>query len=100
MKTKKGFKLKVTVFDGKEDCLRALGERVRHAKTDEEIYKIFCIRIEILILYGEDLKALRLLEECIGYYKSVDMTQTVSKLLELKKTVITREEFVNIKDAE
>jgi hypothetical protein len=100
MKTKKGFKPRIIVFNGKGDCLRALGERVRHAKTDEEVYKIFCIRIEILMLYGEGVEALRLLEECIGYYKSVDKIQTVSKLLELKKTVITREELVNIKEAE
>lgn len=36
MKTKKGFKPRITVFSGKEDCLRALSERVRHAKTDEK----------------------------------------------------------------
>jgi hypothetical protein len=88
MKSKKGFKLKITVFDGKGDCLRALGERVRHAKTDEEVYKIFCIRIEILMLYGEGVEALRLLEDCLKYYMHVGDIKTVERLTELKKSII------------
>jgi hypothetical protein len=87
MKTRKGFKLKITAFDGKSDCLRALGERVRHTKTDEEVYKILCIRIEILLLYREVSEALRLLEDCLKYYVYVGDMQTIARLTELKKSI-------------
>lgn len=75
-------------LDNKEACLQALGQCVRHTKTDEEIYKIFCFRIKILVLYGEGLEALPILEHCIGYYKSIDNMQKVTELIKLKKSII------------
>lgn len=84
MNNRKGFKPKATVFSGKKDCLRALGERVGHAKTDEEVYKILCIRIEILMLYGDNSEALRLLEDCLKYYIYVGDLKAVERLIKIK----------------
>lgn len=70
----------------KENCLQTLNEWIKYAIDDSETYKIHWNRIRLYIFtgYGDKEKIAALIEQCLSYYKSIDMMKAVADMLVLK----------------